>query len=138
MLLHVHGKGSKDRYVPLPPRTLDLLRQFWRTHRNQVWIFPSPSRNGLDEPIAGVPLSRSSVQNAFKKARLEAGINKRASVHTLRHSYATHLLETGVNLRLIQEYLGHNTPTTTSVYTHLTDRAKSAASQSINSLMDDL
>jgi integrase/recombinase XerD len=138
MLLHVHGKGSKDRYVPLPPKTLDLLREFWKTHRNQMWIFPSPSRNGLDEPIAGMPISKSSVQTAFREARLEAGINKRASVHTLRHSYATHLLETGVNLRLIQEYLGHNTPTTTSVYTHLTDRAKSSASQSINQLMADL
>jgi integrase/recombinase XerD len=138
MLLHVHGKGSKDRYVPLPPKTLDLLREFWKTHRNQIWIFPSPSRNGLDEPIAGMPISKSSVQTAFREARIEAGINKRASVHTLRHSYATHLLEAGVNLRLIQEYLGHNTPTTTSVYTHLTDRAKSSASQSINLLMADL
>jgi len=138
MLLHVHGKGAKDRYVSLPTRTLELLREFWKTHRNPVWLFPSPSRNGLDEPIAAVPLSLSSVQNAFKKAKNEAGINKRASVHTLRHSYATHLLETGVNLRLIQEYLGHNTPTTTSVYTHLTDRAKSSASQTINRLMDDL
>ena len=138
MLLHVTGKGAKDRYVPLPPRTLGLLREFWKTHRNQVWIFPSPSRNGLDEPIAGVPISKSSIQTAFREARIEAGINKRASVHTLRHSYATHLLEAGVNLRLIQEYLGHNTPTTTSVYTHLTDRAKSAASQTINRLMADL
>jgi len=138
MLLHIHGKGAKDRYVPLPAKTLELLREFWKTHRNPVWLFPSPSRNGLDEPIAGMPLSLTSVQNAFKKARLKAGINNRASVHTLRHSYATHLLETGVNLRLIQEYLGHNTPTTTSVYTHLTDRAKSSASQTINQLMADL
>lgn len=139
MLLHIHhGKGAKDRYVPLPRKTLELLREFWKTHRNPVWLFPSPSRNGLDEPIAAVPLSLTSVQNAFKGAKNKAGINKRASVHTLRHSYATHLLETGVNLRLIQEYLGHNTPTTTSVYTHLTDRAKSAGAQSINQLMADL
>lgn len=138
MLLHVHGKGAKDRYVPLPPKTLEMLRDFWKTHRNQIWVFPSPSRNGRDEPIAGTPLSISSVQNAFRAARIKAGIKKRASVHTLRHSYATHLLETGINLRLIQEYLGHNTPTTTSVYTHLTDRAKSAASLSINRLMADL
>lgn len=138
MLLHIHGKGAKDRYVPLPPATLVLLREFWKTHRNPVWLFPSPSRNGLDEPIAGIPLSLSSVQNAFREAKRDAGINKRASVHTLRHSYATHLLEAGVNLRLIQEYLGHNTPTTTSVYTHLTDRAKSSASQTINHLMRDL
>lgn len=138
MLLHIHGKGAKDRYVPLPRKTLEILREFWKTHRNPTWLFPSPSRSGLDEPIANVPLSRTSVQNAFKEAKNEAGINKRASVHTLRHSYATHLLEAGVNLRLIQEYLGHNTPTTTSVYTHLTDRAKSAGAQSINQLMTDL
>jgi len=138
MLLHVHGKGAKDRYVPLPPTTLEMLREFWKTHCNRIWLFPSPGRNGLDEPISAIPVSKSSVQTAFREARIEAGINKRASVHTLRHSYATHLLESGVNLRLIQEYLGHNTPTTTSVYTHLTDRAKSAATQSINRLMADL
>lgn len=137
-LLHVHGKGAKDRYVPLTPRTLELLREYWKTHRNPIWIFPSPSRNNMDEPISATPISRSSVQTAFREARIDAGINKKASVHTLRHSYATHLLEAGVNLRLIQEYLGHNTPTTTSVYTHLTERAKDAASQSINDLMSDL
>lgn len=138
LLLHIHGKGSKDRYVPLPPRTLELLREFWKTHRNPTWIFPSPGRCGLDMPINNEPLSRSSVQNAFRQARIEAGIHKRATVHTLRHSYATHLLEAGVNLRMIQEYLGHNTPTTTSVYTHLTDKAQSSASQTINRLMADL
>lgn len=137
-LLHIHGKGAKDRYVPLPPKTLELLREFWKTHRNQEWLFPSPGRNGLDEPISAIPVSKSSVQTAFREARIEAGIKKRASVHTLRHSYATHLLETGINLRFIQEYLGHNTPTTTSVYTHLTDRAKSSATLAINQLMDDL
>jgi len=73
------------------------------------------------------------------KVRLkESGIKKRASVHTLRHSYATHLLEAGVNLRLIQKYLGHNTPTTTSIYTHLTDKAIATATDTINDLMKDL
>lgn len=138
LLLHIHGKGSKDRYVPLPPKTLELMREFWKAHRNPTWIFPSPGRCGLDMPISNEPLSRTSVQNAFRQARIEAGIHKRATVHTLRHSYATHLLEAGVNLRLIQEYLGHNTPTTTSVYTHLTGKAQSSAAQTINRLMADL
>jgi integrase/recombinase XerD len=138
MLLHIHGKGAKDRYVPLPPRILELMREFWKTHRNPTWIFPSPGRCGLDMPISKEPISPSSVQKAFRRARNQAGIHKRATVHTLRHSYATHLLETGINLRLIQEYLGHNTPTTTAVYTHLTDKAQSSASQTINRLMADL
>jgi site-specific recombinase XerD len=89
-------------------------------------------------PTATEPMPRSSVQTVFKQALKKSGINKRASVHTLRHSYATHLLEAGVNLRLIQIWLGHNTPTTTSVYTHLTVKAKAQATESINELMKDL
>jgi site-specific recombinase XerD len=138
MLIHVHGKGAKDRYVPLPKRTLELLRQQWKTHRNPVWIFPAPGRGGIGMSTASEPMPRSSVQIAFKAALKRSRINKRASVHTLRHSYATHLLEAGVNLRLIQEYLGHNTPSTTSIYTHLTAKAKQMAVDSINRLMADL
>jgi site-specific recombinase XerD len=137
-LIHVHGKGSKDRYVPLPQRTLQLLREHWKTHRNPVWIFPAPGRGGNLMPTNTKPMPKASVQIAFKEALKESGIKKRASVHTLRHSYATHLLEAGVNLRLIQIWLGHNTPTTTSVYTHLTTKAKAIATESINDLMKDL
>ena len=89
-------------------------------------------------PYATRPLHNSSVQVAFRKARNAAGINKKATVHTLRHSWATHLLEAGINLRLIQAWLGHSSPATTSVYTHLTEKAKSTAVKSINELMDDL
>ena len=139
MMIHVrHGKGGKDRYVPLPQRTLDLLRQYWVTHRNPVWIFPAPGRGGIGLSTATEPMPRSSVQGAFRVALKQSGIHKRASVHTLRHSWATHLLEAGVNLRLIQEYLGHNSPTTTSVYTHLTARAEQLGSEAINRLMSDL
>lgn len=137
-LIHVHGKGCKDRYVPLPQRTLQLLREHWKTHRNPVWIFPAPGRGGNLMPTNTKPMPKASVQIAFKEALKESGIKKRASVHTLRHSYATHLLEAGVNLRLIQIWLGHNTPTTTSVYTHLTAKAKAIATESINDLMKDL
>jgi integrase/recombinase XerD len=138
-LIHVHlGKGAKDRYIPLPHRTLQLLRDQWKNHRNGVWIFPSAGNAGTTMPLAKTPMSKGCVQTAFREALRQTAINKRASVHTLRHSYATHLLEAGVNLRLIQIWLGHNTPTTTSVYTHLTTKAKAMASESINDLMKDL
>lgn len=138
-LVHVHlGKGAKDRYVPLPQRTLELLRAHWRTHRNPEWLFPAPGRAGNGESSATAPMNCGGVQDAFKLALAQANIHKRASVHTLRHAYATHLLERGIDLRHIQEYLGHNTPSTTSIYTHLTDKANSLAAQSINALMQDL
>ncbi|MCA1602730.1 MAG: site-specific integrase, partial [Acidobacteria bacterium] len=125
MMIHVrHGKGAKDRYLPLPQRTLELLRQYWRTHRNPVLLFPAEGRDHIDLAQATEPMSKSSVQDAFRAALKESGNNKRASVHTLRHSWATHLLEAGVNLRLIQEWLGHSSPATTSVYTHLTVKAE--------------
>ena len=102
MMIHVrHGKGAKDRYVPLPQRTLELLRQYWRTHRNPVLLFPAEGRDHIDLAKSTQPMSKSSVQDAFHAALKDSRLNKRASVHTLRHSWATHLLEAGVNLRLI-------------------------------------
>ena len=130
--------GGKDRDVPLPKKTLALLREQWKSHKNKVWIFPSAGRDGKNMPLATTPVSKSSVQVAFRKALKTAGINKKATVHTLRHSWATHLLEAGINLRLIQAWLGHSSPATTSVYTHLTEEAKSKAIKSIDELMDDL
>lgn len=139
LLLHVRrGKGGKDRYVPLPHRTLELLRRYWVTHRHPVLIFPAPGRGGIGLSTATDPMPRSSVQGACREALKYSGLHKHASVHTLRHSWATHLLEAGVNLRLIQEYLGHTSPTTTSLYTHLTARAEQLASDAINRLMSDL
>lgn len=139
MMIHVrHGKGNKDRYVPLPQRTLELLRDYWVTHRNPALIFPAEGRGHLDLSKATEPMSKSSVQDAFRAALKQSGINKRASVHTLRHSWATHLLEAGVHLRLIQEYLGHNSPATTSVYTHLTVKAEQLGAEAINRVIDNL
>jgi integrase/recombinase XerD len=139
LMIHVrHGKGAKDRYVPLPPRTLQLLRQYWTTHRNPVLLFPAEGRDHIDLGQATEPMSKSSVQDAFHAALKESRLNKRASVHTLRHSWATHLLEAGVNLRLIQEWLGHSSPATTSVYTHLTVKAEQLGTQAINQIMSDL
>ena len=87
---------------------------------------------------ANQPISVWCVQRAFKTALIESGVKKKASVHTLRHSYATHLLERGINLRHIQEYLGHKTLRTTSIYTHLTNKSKQMAYQEIDNLMNDL
>lgn len=138
MRLHIRkGKGAKDRYVPLPQRTLELLRTYWVTHRHSVWLFPT-LRGENAGPTATQPMSPSGVQRAFRAARKDSGIQKPASVHTLRHSYATHLLEAGVNLRLIQAYLGHSSPKTTAIYTHLSRRAEALATDAINRLMDDL
>ena len=138
-MIHVrHGKGAKDRYVPLPDRTLQLLRQYWKQHRNPVLLFPAEGRNHVDLAQSSEPMSKSSVQDAFRAALKESGNNKRASVHTLRHSWATHLLEAAVNLRLIQEWLGHSSPATTSVYTHLTVKAEQLGAAAINQLMSHL
>ncbi len=130
--------GDKDRNVPLPQKTLPLLREQWKSHRNKIWIFPSAGQGGKNMPYATTPLSKSSVQAAFRKASKSAGINKKATVHTLRHSWATHLLEAGINLRQIQTWLGHSSPSTTSVYTHLTEKATTVAVKTINELMHDL
>jgi site-specific recombinase XerD len=128
-LLHIHGKRAKDRYVPLPDATLGLLREHWRTHRNPLWLFPTAT-----SPALG-PISRSSLQGAFGRAVKKSGVHKRAHVHTLRHSYATHLLEAGVALPLIQESLGHTSLRTTAIYTHLTRELRDAALEPINGLM---
>jgi len=136
-LLHIHGKRAKDRYVPLPDDTLALLREHWRTHRNPAWLFPTGTRSHVaprGDPAVG-PVSRSSLQSAFCRAVKQSGVHKRAHVHTLRHSYATHLLEAGVTLQLIQEYLGHTSLRTTAIYTHLTRELRDAALQPINGLM---
>jgi integrase/recombinase XerD len=136
-VLHVRGKRRKDREVPLPTATLQRLRDHWRTHRSPTWLFPAATRHGTPYSVAHDcgPITRDSLQSAFRHAVKRSGLNKRAHVHTLRHSYATHLLEDGVNLRLIQEFLGHSSPRTTAIYTHLTREIRDAARDPINRLM---
>lgn len=132
-LVHVcHGKGGKDRYVPLPQPILEMLRQYWGTHRDPVWIFPS-----THQTVQG-PMDASGLQRAFHGALLDSGVQKPATVHTLRHSYATHLLEAGLSLRLIQVYLGHASPNTTAIYTHLTQPSEDLAIQTINHIVAGL
>lgn len=138
-MLHIcQGKGGKDRYVPLPNTSLEMLRQYWRTHRNRVWLFPSPSGGWVKGENTNGPMNESSMQKAFRSALAESGIHKNASVHTLRHSYATHLLEAGVNLRIIQLYLGHASPTTTAIYTHLTSVTQAQTSNKIDEMLAEL
>ena len=132
------AKGAKDRYVPLPPAILPLLAANWCTHRNPVWLFPAVGRAGQNGATSTHAVPIGTVQQVFRAALAISGVHKQVSPHSLRHSYATHLLEDGVNLRLIQAWLGHNSPAVTAVYTHLTEQATSSAAQQVGRLMSDL
>jgi integrase/recombinase XerD len=112
MVLRIeNGKGKKDRYVPLSERLLGLLRHYWKEYRPPDWLFEG------EDP--GKHLDRGTVSRIFRDARRAAGIRKPATAHSLRHSYATHLLENGVNLRVIQKLLGHRSVRSTEIYTHV-------------------
>ena len=136
MRIHVHrGKGAKDGYVPLPKSTLRILRHYWKLHRNSTWIFPRLGRSGKEGPTAQIPMNKSSVQGALRRVLKQLKLKKRISTHTLRHSYATHLLKAGVNIRRIQQYLGHSSLNSTMVYLHLTTQGHERAYGIINDLM---
>ncbi len=141
MFVHVHkGKGAKDRYVPLPKATLIFLRRYWKTHRNKTLLFPAPGRGqGYKRmPTSKKPVPVASIQIAFKEACQRARINKTVSVHHLRHSYAVHLLEAGVDFRYVQQYLGHEDPKTTLIYTRLINKALPDPIAAINKVMDNI
>lgn len=122
MMVHVHrGKGAKDRYLPLPESTLIVLRDYWSTHRNPKLLFPAAGRNRQSASTTSRPMDASTVQGCMKRVVEELGFRKKISIHTLRHSVATHLFEAGVSLRWIQKFLGHSSLQTTLVYLHLTD-----------------
>ena len=139
MLVHVRrGKGHKDRLIPLTPKTLAMMRCHWATHRNPQWIFPREGRNHRQSPTAPLPMSTKTVQDCIAKVVDQLGWSKRGvSTHTLRHCFATHLLEAGVNLRQIQKYMGHSTLQTTTIYLHLTTVGEEIAVAKIGALMTD-
>ena len=124
------GKGGKDRYVPLPRQTLKKLRAYWWEYRPRLWLFPS--RKGR------TPMPVSTVHRALKAAVQQSQIQKSISCHTFRHSYATHLLEKGVDLRTIQALLGHQSVRTSFIYMHLTQATMKKAYQTLNRMMDKL
>ena len=137
------AKGNKERYVPLPPTMLAELRAFWRTHRHPRWIFPGVGRGWREQPeqlaqlsSAVEPMGVGSVQHCLRLARVAAGLPQGTVVHTLRHSYATHLLEEGVSIRLISAYLGHSSLETTLIYTHLTAVNEGHARAAVARLLD--
>lgn len=133
-----HAKGAADRYVPIAPAVVKRLQSYWETHHNTQWLFPTVG-SGARRGAPGqrhIPLG--AVQKAFQLALKKSGVNKAAHVHTLRHSWATHLLEKNINLRQIQEWLGHRSPSTTSVYTHLTEQATQVAAKRVGGFMSDL
>jgi integrase/recombinase XerD len=117
------GKGDKDRLVPLPPTLYNQLRDHWRTHRHPRWLFPC--RDGSSH------VSISALQQCMAKARLAAGLRAGISCHSLRHSYATHALDGGVNLKQLSLYMGHHDIRVTAIYLHLSTLNEARAVQAI-------
>jgi integrase/recombinase XerD len=138
MQLHVRGKGSKDRYVPIPPSMMPLLAACWRSHRNPVWLFPFVGRGGSYGATADRHVPIATVQQVMRAAVKESGVTKKVTVHSLRHSYATHLLEAGVGLRMIQLWMGHSSIKMTAHYAQMTTQIKDASGQIVSSLMADI
>jgi integrase/recombinase XerD len=115
-LIHIHaGKGKKDRYTLLSDTALAMLRQYYKAYRPKEFLFEGQGDRAH--------LSERSIQNVFRRAVKAAGIKKQISIHGLRHSFATHLLESGVDLRYIQELLGHASSKTTEIYTHVSKKS---------------
>ena len=130
MMIRVdQGKGQKDRYTLLGDRALEVLRVYYRFYRPQTWLFP-----GRQE---GKPIHSSSVGRVLKRSIAKSGIIKPAGMHTLRHSFATHLLQDGADLHYIQRLLGHRSPATTMIYLHLTRKDISEVCSPVDVLGDD-
>jgi len=123
------GKGNKDRHIPLPKRTLELLRDYWRAYRPNIRLLVTQD---------GRPLADHRVRYFLKKAVKQSGIAKRISSHTLRYSYATNLMEQGLDVRVIQGLLGHRSLKTTTLYLHMTQSIMQSVQDAVNDLTADL
>jgi integrase/recombinase XerD len=130
MVLRVIGKRNKERALPLTESILDMLREVWKTHRSKRWLFPS-RRTVTHLPDATARL-------AFKKARNACGFNDKFRPHSLRHSFATHMLQRGVDIRIIQILLGHSSIRSTEIYTHLTEPLREDLRQLLRQTTDGL
>jgi site-specific recombinase XerD len=128
MMIKVRGKGSKERYTLLGNRTVETLRSYWKKYQPTTYLFPSTTKDR--------PLDASTVRRVFKNALVLSKIQKRATIHTLRHSFATHLLESGADLYYIQRLLGHSCSSTTAVYLHITNRDVTKIKSPIDLLKD--
>jgi site-specific recombinase XerD len=128
--LRIIGKGNRERLVPLPQPVLDELRGFWKTHRNPRWLFPNHS--------GAKPVDPQVLRFTFQAAADAAGIMRRVTPHALRHSYATRLLENGVDTRVVQILLGHVHIATTAIYTHLTEPTRVSLKAILDGLMTGL
>lgn len=138
MRVHIRNvKGNKDRLVPLPENTLHVLRNFWNVHKHPHFVFPSRKREVKNACLVKQPLDRNGIQTAMKAVVKQIGI-KKISCHLLRHSYATHLLEAGVDLIELKKILGHVSILTTSRHTHLTSKTCNNALQAVNTLTNSL
>ena len=138
MKVHVHlGKGQKDRFVTLPKTTLSALRKYWSTHRNPQWIFPAGTTTKLRYAATGA-MNRGGLQKSIRVIVKDCGIRKRVTIHSLRHCYGAHLVEAGLHLRAIQHEMGHDSPTTTALYTQLTEVAHQDSAILINALVNRL
>ena len=128
MLIHVvQGKGRKDRYTILSEIALEQLRRYYKLYKPETWLFPGQNSKQY--------ITERTVQRIFKNACIAAKITTNATVHTLRHSFATHLLEGGVDLRYIQELLGHSSSKTTEIYTHVSKKSISNIQSPLDKLM---
>ena len=126
IVLLKNAKGKKDRIVPLSPKILEMVREYYKVFKPTTYLF--------EGQIKGKPYDDRSLQQVLKQAIQKSGIRKPVTLHWLRHSYATHLLESGTDLRYIQELLGHNSNKTTEIYTHVSTKSI----QQIKSSFDDL
>ncbi len=128
-VVHVIGKGNKERCVPLPRPVLEELRRQWLIHHNPRWLFPNR--------LGSAPIGRDTLHHTFAEVARDAGITG-ATSHSLRHSYATRLLENGVDTRVVQILLGHANIATTAIYTHLTEPTRASLRTLLDKLMTDL